>query len=129
MQSTVIVGVSLMALCGCHRPSAIERQLVGTWESPGFETVYSSDGDYSPADWVMQITFTRDHKEIWSVPGRDDHAEARWHLEGNDLVFTTESESFYGPSGLTRRERIIKITADELVFSDGKIEGRWKRVR
>ncbi|MEP6637449.1 MAG: hypothetical protein ABJB97_12045 [Acidobacteriota bacterium] len=130
MQSVVVtVTIALIMLSGCRRPSAIERQLIGTWESPGVKVAYSADGDYSAPDWVMQITFTADHKEFWRVPGRGDHAAARWHLEGDEVVFTMETEGFFGPPGTTRREKITKITSDELVFSDGSIEGRWRRVR
>jgi hypothetical protein len=77
----------------------------------------------------MRITFTSDHKEIWEPSNSNVRRVARWHLEGDDLVFTTETEGFYGRAGTTRRERITKISSDELVFTEGDAVGRWKRVR
>jgi hypothetical protein len=129
MQNAIIASVAAFVLGTCSRPSTIERQLIGTWEAPGVEVVYAANNDYSAPTWVMQITFTPDHHEFWRVPGIDRQARARWYLEGHDLVFTTESESDFGPPGSTLRETITKLTSDELVFSDGKVEGRWKRVR
>jgi hypothetical protein len=40
-----------------------------------------------------------------------------------------ETASFWGPAGITRRETIKKLTADELVFTNGEIDGLWTRVR
>src|SRR2546421_652370 len=129
MQSALLVSIALISLSACRKPSALERQLIGTWERPEVEILYSADNDYRAPDSVMQVTFTPDHKEVWSVPGKDVHAVARWHVEGNDLVFTMETEAFTGPAGTTKRERVTKITSDELVFTEGNAEGDWKRVR
>jgi len=81
------------------------------------------------ASQFMEIIFTADHKQTWRYRGGEAQAVARWRVEGNDLVFTMETESFFGPPGTTKRERITKITSDELIFSDGSNEGRWTRVR
>ncbi len=122
--------ISLIALvcAGCHRPTSKEKLLIGTWSSPLTEEIVNGTLQSVGSD-VMEVTFRADHKEFWRVPGQDEHAAARWHLEGDYLVFTMETKSFVGPPGITRRERITKLTSDELVFREGSIEGRWKRVR
>ena len=78
---------------------------------------------------VMQITFTPDHKEFWSHRGQLPHATARWHLEGDDLVFTFISQPKDMHLRGRRREKIVRVTATELVFTNGTDEGRWKRAR
>ena len=122
----------LLGVGACHQRSSIESRLIGTWASPALTTIYERDPPSSPpplADDFMEITFTADHKEVWQYRKTEGRAVARWHVEGNDLVFTTESESFWGPPGVTKRQRIVKLTSDELIFNDGTNEGRWTRVR
>jgi hypothetical protein len=109
MPKTLILIITLVAFAGCHRPASTEERPIGTWASPLAEEIL--DGTRHPLTReVMEITFTPDHKELWRVPGRDVQAVARWRLEGNDLVFTTESESFFGPPALRNASKQIKIT-------------------
>jgi hypothetical protein len=95
-----------------ERLSPIEKQLIGTWES----TLSGAS---------MEVTFTTDHREFWCSDGEPTRVSARWRVERNVLVFTIEDPSSPGE----RRERIAKLTATEAVFTDGKEEGRFKRVR
>jgi hypothetical protein len=76
---------------------------------------------------MMQIIFTPDHKEVWRYRDGPDKVVAKWHLEGDDLVFILETQSEAGPPGTTSREKIKKITSEELVITDGTTDGQWKR--
>lgn len=130
MKNTLAYGAIILALSSCRSLPVTAQALVGTWTfSAAIE--YHEDGSTKTIEMApdMDITFTSDQKELWSYPGEPPQAVARWHLEGNDLVFTMETKSFFGGPGITRRERIIKITPDEVIFSDGKMGGKWKRVR
>ncbi len=77
----------------------------------------------------MEVTFTSDHEERWRSLGGEGEATARWHLEGNELVFTMTTKSFWGPPGITKRERIEKLTADELIVGDATMAGVWARIK
>jgi hypothetical protein len=114
-----MAGIAALVFDGCQSPSSIEQRLIGTWagSTPG------RNGD------VIEITMTGDHKESWRYRGAKLQTTARWHVEGNDIVYTLESAGESAPAGTTRRERIKKITSDEVVFTDGTDEGRWTRVR
>jgi hypothetical protein len=132
MKATFIVTIALLSVGGCQKNSTFEDRLIGTWAAPALTIIYDRDPPATPpplASEYMEITFTPEHKEIWRYRHAEGRAVARWHLEGDDLVFTTETESFWGPPGITKRETIKRITPDELVFIGGNVEGRWTRVR
>jgi len=131
-EGTPTVSGDRVSLGGCHSQACIEELLIGTWESPALTIVYDATTPNAPfpiETGCMEIIFTKDHKEMWREDGGDVQAVARWRLEGNDLVFTTETETFWGAPEITRREKIIRLSSDELVFSDGSAEGRWQRGR
>jgi hypothetical protein len=111
----------------------MEERLIGTWEMPASTIIYDIRTPNAPfpikSKEVVKITFTSDHKEVWRSGDGPIETVARWHLEGNDLVFTLETQTEAGPPGTTKRERIKTITLDELIFTDGTTEGRWTRVR
>jgi len=132
MKHPFVATVAMFAMTACHKRASLESRLIGTWASPAMEIIYESDPRATPpplASDFVEITFTPDHKEVWRYRKAEATAAATWRLEGNDLVFTMETEGFYGPPGTTRREKIKSITSDELVFIDGTVEGRWTRVR
>jgi hypothetical protein len=130
MKSALACGAVILALTGCHPPSVTEQRLIGTWRiAAAIKHHRDRPDELIEMTPDMEITLTADHKEVWRGLDVERQAVARWHLEGNDLVFTMETEGFYGPPGTTRREKITKISADELVFSDGTNGGRWTRVR
>jgi hypothetical protein len=106
--------IGALALGGCQSPSVIEKRLIGTWL-----------GETSR----IELTFTADHKESWRDRRGKGQTIARWHLEGHDIVYTLESPGEEAPAGTTRRERIKKITSEEVIFTDGRSEGRWTRIR
>lgn len=110
----------------------MEERLIGTWEMPASTIIYDANTPNAPfpikSKDMVQITFTPDHKEVWRVRGADE-VVAKWHLEGDDLVFTLETQAEAGPPGTTQRQKIKRITAEELVFIEGATEGRWTRVR
>ena len=77
----------------------------------------------------MEVTFTQDHREVWSNPDGQP-VVARWHLEGSDLVFTIISKPKDMEMPTTpQRERLVRVTDRELVFTDGKTDGVFERVR
>lgn len=133
MNGSLIATIALVAVGACSRTSSIEERLIGTWEMPASTIIYDANTPNAPfpikSKEVVEITFTPDHKEVWRTRGGPIDTVARWHLEGNDLVFTLETQTDVGPPGTTKRETIKKITSDELVFTDGTNEGRWTRVK
>jgi hypothetical protein len=129
--ATPTVSSERLPLGGCHSQACIEKLLIGTWESPALTIVYDAatpDAPFPIEKGCTAIIFTEDHKEMWRENGGEVQAVRRWRLEGNDLV-TTEIETSSGAPGIATREKIIRLSSDELVFSDGTSEGRWKRVR
>lgn len=110
----------------------MEERLIGTWEKPASTILYDARTPNAPfpinSKDMVQVAFTPDHKEVWRRRGADE-AVAKWHLEGDDLVFTLETQAEVGPPGTTKREKIKRITADELVFIEGTTESRWTRVK
>ena len=124
--------MSLLALTACSRAPSMEERLIGTWEMPEVTITYDASTPNAPSPRkskeVVQIIFTPDHKEIWRSRGSDE-VSAKWRLEGDDLVLTLETQTEAGPPGTTRREKIKRITSEELVFTDGTTEGRWTRVK
>src|SRR6476659_57003 len=92
----------LVALSGCHPPSVNEQKLIGTWKITG-AVKYHEDGsdELITMEPDMEITLTADHKEVCRSLNADRQAMASWHLEGNDLVFTMETQSDIGPPGTT----------------------------
>ena len=129
---TLVAIITLLATAACHKQTSVESRLIGTWSSPALTIVYEREPSNPPpplASQFMEITFTPDHKQTWRYRGGAVEAVARWRVEGNDVVTTMETKSFFGGPGIMKREKITKITSDELVFSDGTNEGRWTRVR
>ena len=129
MKTPLVLGVALLGFASCTTLSPTESKLIGTWKGSG-AIQHHEDGSQTRVSLepTMQITVTPDHKVIW----RDrsgENAVARWHLEGNDFVFTMETKSFYGGPGITRRETIVKIVSDQLIVGDGTTDGVWTRVR
>ena len=133
MNGSLIVSIAVLALGPCSRTPSMEERLIGTWETPKSTIIYdrnTPDATFPiTSKEFVEISFTADHKEVWRSRGGPVETMARWHLEGDDLVFTLETQSESGPPGTTKREKIKKITAEELVFIDGTTEGRWRRVR
>ncbi|HVF70473.1 MAG TPA: hypothetical protein VM940_02595 [Chthoniobacterales bacterium] len=130
MKAILFCAVALLA-CGSRpvqRPT--EARLIGTWKTAG-AIIHNKDGSQTRVALrqKMEITFTADHKEIWHDYDAGTKAVARWRLRGYVLVFKLETASFWGPAGITRREKIKKLSSDELVFTDGRIDGVWTRVR
>ena len=132
MNGSLIVTMSLLALTACSRTPSMEERLIGTWEMPASTVIYDASTPNGPfpikSKDMVQVTFTPDHKEVWRLRGADE-VVAKWHLEGDDLVFTLETQAEAGPPGTTQRQKIKRITAEELVFTDGTTEGQWTRVK
>ena len=131
MKTAFAFGSIILALSSCVSPPITEQKLIGTWRITA-AIQYHEDGSKKlvemPSD--MEVTFTSDRRELWSDPGGPPRAVARWHLDGNDLVFTiiSKPKDMHLPS-TPQRERIARLTDTELVFTDGKTGGKWKRVR
>jgi hypothetical protein len=121
MKAILVCAVALLTFGSraIHLPTP--ARLIGTWKSSG-AILHNKDGSETRValGQNLEITFTADHKEIWHDYDADAMAVARWHLKGNVLVFTLETASFWGPAGITKREKIKKLSSDELVFTDGK---------
>jgi hypothetical protein len=135
MKSTLIASFGILALTGCQSPASIEQRLIGTWAASTFRIAAGRHAARKPPSVddlvydVMEITFTAEHKESWRYrSGKGNRTIAHWHLEGNEIVYTLESRGETEPAGTTKRERIKKITSDEVIFTDGHVEARWKRV-
>src|SRR5438477_8471544 len=121
MKAILFCAVALLT-CGSRpmqRPT--DARLIGTWKSGG-GILNNKDGSETRValGQSMEITFTVDHKEIWHDYDTNATALARWHLKGNVLVFKLQTASFGGHAGITKREKIKKLSSDELVFTDGK---------
>jgi hypothetical protein len=133
MNGPRVVAIMFLAVASCSRSPSTEERLIGTWEAPASTTLYDARTPNAPfpitSKEMVQIIFTPDHKEVWRYGGDRDDVVAKWHLEGDDLVFVLETQSEAGPPGTTKREKIKKITSEELVFTDGTTDGIWKRAR
>ena len=122
--------IAIFILSGCHRPAVDERQLIGTWQSiAAIERHEDGSTTRTPMDPTMEVTFTADHEERWRSLTGEGEAMARWHLEGDDIVFTMTTKSDGGPLGITKRERIEKLSADELIVGNPTMAGVWRRIR
>ena len=132
MKTALIGAITILVLGGCQSPRSIEQRLIGTWAGSTFRFLPGRNrttGYRNMVDDVIEISFTADHKETWRYRGTKRHALARWHLDGSDLVFTLESQGEDAPAGTTRREKIKRVTSDQLVFTDGGHDTVWTRVR
>jgi hypothetical protein len=132
MKTALIGAITILALDGCQSPRSIEQRLIGTWAGSTFRFLPGRNrttGYRNMVDDTIEISFTADHKETWRYRGTKRHALARWHLDGSDLVFTLESQGEDAPAGTTRREKIKRVTSDQLVFTDGGHDTVWTRVR
>ena len=132
MKTALIGAITIIALGGCQSPRSIEQRLIGTWAGSTFRFLPGRNrttGYRNMVNDIIEISFTADHKETWRYRGTKRHALARWHLDGSDLVFTLESQGEDTPAGTTRREKIKRVTSDQLVFTDGGHDTVWTRVR
>lgn len=115
-----------------ERLSPFEKQLIGTWTMADTCLRRDENGrmiETSVSGPGMEITFTTDRREFWCPDGGASQMEARWRLEGDVLVTTFEKQSKDRDLPTERRETIAKLTATEIVFTDGTTEARWTRVR
>ena len=130
MKTSLVLGVALFIFASCTTLPPTEPRLIGTWAISG-AIDHHQDGSQTRVSLepTMDITVTPDHRMIWRDRSGKGEAVARWRLEGNDLVFTMETKSFWGGPGTTRRERIVKITSNELIVGDGTTDGVWTRIR
>src|SRR2546423_10341316 len=127
-RSLALTAAVILSSCATLPPS--DQRLIGTWQFSAAIPHHKNGSDTRIAmEPTMEITFTADHKEIWRDRSTEKTATARWHLEGPDLGFTTVTRSFWGSPGITRRERIVKLTPDELIVGDATMSGVWRRVR
>jgi hypothetical protein len=131
---TAFIGAILTLLFGaCQSPVSVEQRLMGTWAKPTTRFLSGRDrtsGYRNMVGDVIEVSFTADHKETWRYRGTKRHAAAaRWHLDGSDLVFTLESQAGDAPAGTTRREKIKRVTSDQLVFTEDGHDTVWTRVR
>ena len=132
MKAAFIGAIAILLLGGCQSSGSVEQRLMGTWAAPTTRFLPGRDrisGYRNMVGDIIEISFTGDLKETWRYHGTKRHAVARWHLEGNDLVFTLESQVEGAPAGTTRREKIKELTSHELVFTDGGHDTVWTRVR
>ena len=90
----------------------LARLMVGTWRSPRHTYVYAADGRWWNAD-------------EYSWLDKPEGARGRWKIQDHELVTEDENISFGGYGGL-QRDRIIKITHNEVLF-DGWRMKRWTR--
>ena len=130
MKTTLVWGVALLIFASCTALPRTDQRLIGTWKIVA-AIRHNKDGSKTRVQMepTMEITFARDHKETWRDHSAKTEAVARWHLEGDELVFTLQTDSFWGRPGITRRERIVKVTSSELIVGDGTTDGVWTRVR
>jgi hypothetical protein len=115
-----------------ERLSPFEKQLIGTWTVADTCLRKNENGQMvqTPiSGGVMEITFTSDHREFWCPDGGPSQMSARWRVEGNDLVFTVDNQPKDSPLSKEQRETIAKLTATEIVFTDGTTEVQWTRVQ
>src|ERR1700719_2655633 len=128
MKTALIAAITILVLGGCQSPRSIEQRLIGTWAGSTFRFLPGRNrttGYRNMVDDIIEISFTADHKETWRYRGTKRHALARWNLDGSDLVFTLESQGEDAPAGTTRREKIKRVTSDQLVFTDGGQDTVW----
>ena len=131
MSTRLVWGIVLLTLGGCNCLSSNERRLIGTWQGTaaierhedGSETRINMDPP------TMEVTFTANHQERWRSLDGNQEAIARWRLEGNELVFIMKSASQAGLAGITKREKIEKITVNELIVGDATMAGVWTRIQ
>jgi hypothetical protein len=130
MKAILFCIVALLTCRSCPVQRPTDARLIGTWKSAG-AILHNKDGSETRValGQNMEITFTADHREIWHDYDASTKAVARWHLKGNVLVFKLETASFWGVAGVTKREKIKRLSSDELVFTDGNIDGVWTRAR
>jgi hypothetical protein len=128
MKAILVCAVALLTFNSRTMQRPTDARLIGKWKWSG-AILHNKDGSETRValGQSMEITFTADHKEIWHDYDANATAVARWHLKGNVLIFQLETASFWGPAGITKREKIKKLSSDELVFTDGTIDGLWTR--
>jgi hypothetical protein len=99
-----------------------EHQLVGTWTRPAKEKTVN-DGltiTRSYSKQMVDLTLRPDHTFVWSLHGGRPTDFGRWHLSGRYLISEFSNRGKSRKTGYPYRDRIIKLTPQELVYVQGE---------
>ena len=120
--------VAASLLAACHRLSPQESLVAGVWTQPESVTFTASEPPMESEE-KFEIRFDPDGSYSWSMRGKPPVLRGRWWIDRGDLVTEIEMQPAGGLFPKQRHEKIVTVNASELVLSDGRGEGRWKRVR
>ncbi len=97
-----------------------ERQLVGTWTIPESTRLNEFGIAKSHSKQMMDLTLAPDHRFTWSRHGGRRTDFGRWQLQGRYLISEFSNPGKRRKVGYPYRDRIIKLTRQELVYLQGE---------
>lgn len=97
-----------------------DRASVGTWTIPESTTLNEFGIAQSHSKQMADLTLTPDHRFTWSRHGGRRTDFGRWQLRGRYLISEFSNPGKRRKVGYPYRDRIIKLTPQELVYVQGE---------
>ncbi len=118
MRSSLITAIAVLSISSTSgqthtskssQPSALEAKLVGVKWFSGI----SKSGRF------VIVEYTPDHRKLWAKTSTDLAPFCKWHIEGNELLYTelpqVSSDDPYPPA---KHETIVELTKDTLTLKE-----------
>jgi hypothetical protein len=118
MNELVAAIVTLLSVTACSTVPT-EHQLIGTWMAPEIWTE-ERGVTTSHSKQMVDLTLRADHTFLWSLRGRHEAGTGHWSLRGRWLTFVFTSREEGHKVGHPYRDKIIKLSAEELVYIQGE---------
>ena len=118
MQQLAAAIPALLFLTACSTLPT-EHQLIGTWTAP--ETFTEQSGvTTSRSKQMVDLTLRPDHTFVWSLRGHHQAGSGHWSLRQRWLTFVFDSHEKGHKVGHPYRDKIIKLSAEELIYIQGE---------